>query len=273
MPLVVVCGLPCSGKSRRAGDLAHHLADECGKEVKVFGDDIGMTERNQTYGCSHQEKTLRAGLKSAVERHLTRERVVILDSLNYIKGFRYELYCVSKHANTTHCLVLCEASPEQVREWNSSRQRGARYDQDVLEALVRRFEAPDPQSRWDQPLIRAQPDDPTPLDDVFAALFSARPPPPNLSTQSQPLSESGFLHDLDRQTQAIVRCIAEGQRQRVADQLVVPGSTERFQMKRTFSAVELRALRRQFISYTKMHPVDDLESIPTLFVQYLNHSL
>ena len=35
-------------------------------------------------------------LKSAVDHRLSAESVVVLDSLNYIKGFRYELYCSTR---------------------------------------------------------------------------------------------------------------------------------------------------------------------------------
>ena len=47
----------------------------------------------------------RAALKSAVERLTTRDRVVILDSMNYIKGYRYELSCVSRAHSAARCTV------------------------------------------------------------------------------------------------------------------------------------------------------------------------
>ena len=36
---------------------------------------------------------------------------------------------------------------------------------------------------------------------------------------------------------------------------------------------ELRRIRRQFITYTKMHPVEDTKKIANMFVQYLNSSI
>ena len=42
---------------------------------------------------------------------------------------------------------------------------------------------------------------------------------------------------------------------------------------RTANMSELRRLRRQFITYTKMHPVEDTKKIANMFVQYLNSSL
>ena len=51
------------------------------------------------------EAQTRSALKSAVERSISRENVVILDSMNYIKGYRYELYCVTRAQGTTRVTV------------------------------------------------------------------------------------------------------------------------------------------------------------------------
>ena len=37
---------------------------------------------------------------------------MILDSMNYIKGFRYELYCLARNSKTTICLVFCDTDVE-----------------------------------------------------------------------------------------------------------------------------------------------------------------
>jgi protein KTI12 len=55
---------------------------------------------------SSKEKELRGSLKSEVQKLISKEALVILDSLNYIKGYRYELYCVSKLIQTPQCLVI-----------------------------------------------------------------------------------------------------------------------------------------------------------------------
>ena len=84
------------------------------KEVQVVADDLG--DRNACYASSREEKMARGMLKSKVERYLSQDRIVILDSLNYIKGFRYELFCVSKHMKTPHCIVQCGTPAELARE-------------------------------------------------------------------------------------------------------------------------------------------------------------
>jgi protein KTI12 len=44
-------------------------------------------------------------MKAGVERFLSKDVVVILDSMNYIKGYRYELYCIARAMRTPNCVV------------------------------------------------------------------------------------------------------------------------------------------------------------------------
>lgn len=39
------------------------------------------------------------------KRVLARDSIVILDGMNYIKGWRYQLWCEAKASNTTCCVV------------------------------------------------------------------------------------------------------------------------------------------------------------------------
>ncbi|XP_073240983.1 protein KTI12 homolog isoform X1 [Porites lutea] len=272
MPLVVMCGYPCSGKSKRAKELKNHFEVSRGKTVHLAGDESLNLERNAVYSVSANEKEARGLLKSAVERLISRDDIVILDSLNYIKGYRYELYCVAKAHKTTHCIVHCDTSKEKCREWNSTRENG--YDEEILDALVMRFEAPESRNRWDSPLFVIQVGDDLPLDSIYDALINRIPPPPNQATQPQPLSATNFLYELDKITQEIVTALLNSQRTFVpGDQVTIPGTSEKVLLNRTVNMSELRRIRRQFITYTKMHPVEDTKKIANMFVQYLNSSI
>ena len=68
---------------------------------------MGLNKR-QYLSDFNQEKILRASLKSNVEKYIDQQRVVILDWMNYIKGYRYELYCLARNAMTTLCVVWCD---------------------------------------------------------------------------------------------------------------------------------------------------------------------
>ena len=126
MPLVVVCGLPSSGKSQRTEELRRALASE-GRAVYVVDDASVLGAQDPTvYGDSAGEKALRAALRAAVERRLSRQDVVILDSVNYIKGFRYELYCLARAARTPLCLLYCVRPnwpSRELREASASENR------------------------------------------------------------------------------------------------------------------------------------------------------
>ena len=274
MPLVLMCGLPSSGKSKRVADLVEFLKHKCEVDIQVVTEDSTTATKNVCYTSPREEKLTRGSLKSSVERYLTSDCIVILDSLNYIKGYRYELFCVSKHVKTTYCVILCDTPSETAKDWNLKRSETEIYSEEVFDALVMRFEPPNSQNRWDQPLFTLYPDDPLPGQAILDTLLHSKPPPPNQSTQTQPLSATNFLHELDRKTQEVVSSILDAQRVAVPGDIVhVPGTSEKFHLLRNVSMAELRRLRRQFIGYTKLHPVEDPEKIPMLFVQYLNKSV
>ncbi|XP_068579270.1 protein KTI12 homolog [Cebidichthys violaceus] len=274
MPLIVMCGYPCSGKTRRAEELKVCFERNTDRKVHVIGDGALGVEKNTVYADSQKEKNVRASLKAEVERKVNKDDVVIFDSLNYIKGYRYELFCLIKHVQTPHCLVYCLTSDEVSSTWNSSRDAAEQYTQDIFDALVLRFEAPDSRNRWDSPLFTILKDDTLPYEDISDALFKRKAPPPNQSTQSQPLSSANFLHELDKITQDVLLAIFNSQKTSVAGDLItIPGATEKIELTRSINMAELRKLRRQFISYTKMHPTENTGHISNMFVQYLNKSL
>jgi Chromatin associated protein KTI12 len=53
-------------------------------------------------------------------------------------------------------------------------------------------------SRWDSPLFLSLAANPLDLTAVAAGIFERAAPPPNQSTQCQPLSSANFLHEVDK---------------------------------------------------------------------------
>ncbi|XP_013777563.1 protein KTI12 homolog [Limulus polyphemus] len=272
MPLVLLCGLPSSGKSTLAQKLYEHLRNE--RQCVLLTDEAKLLDRNHIYSDFRLEKELRSELKSDVQRTVSKDVVVILDALNYIKGYRYELYCVSKAIKTTHCVIHCDLPVETCKKWNISRNEEKQYSEEVFTALVQRFEMPDSRNRWDSPLFIIHEGEKLPFQEITDALLTRKAPPPNQSTQSQPLSSTNFLYELDKRTQEVVQAILEAQKTSVIGDLVsVPGTKEKVQLRRNLTLAELTRFRRLFLSYTKMHPVDDTSRIPSMFAQYLNSSI
>lgn len=274
MPLIVMCGYPCSGKTRRTNELKLYFEQKSDRKVHVVADAALGVEKNSVYADSQKEKNARGALKAEVERKVSKDDIVILDSLNYIKGYRYELFCLIKHAQTPHCLVYCLTSPEVSSTWNTQRDVTEQYSQEIFDALVLRFEAPDSRNRWDSPLFTILQDDSLPFEDISDAVFKRQAPPPNQSTQSQPLSSANFLYELDKTTQDVLMAIFNAQKTSVCGDLIsIPGATEKMELAGSVNMAELRKLRRQFISYTKMHPTENTGQISNMFIQYLNKSL
>ena len=99
-----MCGIPLSGKSYLTEKINDYFMEK-GLNPIVIRDEMKLNEykRNNLYMNSNIEKQMRSWLKSQVERYLNSDNLVILDAKNYIKGFRYELYCSSKER---YCLLL-----------------------------------------------------------------------------------------------------------------------------------------------------------------------
>ncbi|KAI7843561.1 hypothetical protein COHA_002803 [Chlorella ohadii] len=156
MPLIVVSGLPSSGKSGAAAA----LADVCralGQDVVVVDEESLHLRRNDSYKDATSEKVARGTLLSAVERSLTRRRTVICDSQNNIKGYRYQLWCIARQAATRYCMVHVDTPADVCREWNAARPAEGAFSDAIFEDLACRFERPDSRNRWDAPLFTLRP--------------------------------------------------------------------------------------------------------------------
>lgn len=99
MPIIVISGLPASGKSTKARELQEYFVSR-DKKVHLISENVAVPkalfEKNAFFGDSQKEKIVRSDLKSEASRQLNKEDVVILDAGNYIKGdHSLHLFCCS----------------------------------------------------------------------------------------------------------------------------------------------------------------------------------
>ena len=66
-----------------------------------FRDAYDLTTRTD----SRSEKPARGTLFSAMQRQMGQATILIMDSLNYIKGFRYQMYCAAREMKIRVCTV------------------------------------------------------------------------------------------------------------------------------------------------------------------------
>lgn len=122
MALITVTGYPCSGKSTRTEQFRSFLQSKLSSEdyagslksIEVISDDKLGISRSSYDGQFHHiqasssgeveieivdsksEKTARATFFVDLQRKLDKNTIVIADSMNYIKGYRYQIYCAAR---------------------------------------------------------------------------------------------------------------------------------------------------------------------------------
>jgi protein KTI12 len=284
MPLITFSGLPLSGKTTRAKELQqyleHYLLNNSGtvKRILLVNEESLSIDKKTAYTDATSEKKARGAIMSAVERYLSREDIVICDSLNYIKGFRYQLYCIARALGTPSCTVFCGQQEKHSIEKN---QQLDRYDSAHLENLCSRFEEPDGKNRWDAPIFIVIDGDLSLSDlgnrtsqQIVEAVILKKPPAPNLSTVVKPVFETNYLHELDKTTTDILDTVIEAQKSGRTGNLIVPRSKIPVCLpSRVVSLSELRRLKRQFLNINKSHTVVDMETAASSFADYLNTNL
>ncbi|PLW05195.1 hypothetical protein PCANC_21265 [Puccinia coronata f. sp. avenae] len=161
MALVILSGFPCSGKTTRAHQIKEMLESKLAQEandhvamrnVAIINDELlGVTR--SAYDESKSEKVARASLLSHTIRKLSKDHIVICDGMNYIKGFRYQLYCAAREAGVRTCTVHIANLPANCLAYNSTLPQDSCYKEETIQNLFSRYEEPNSSVRWDSPLI------------------------------------------------------------------------------------------------------------------------
>ncbi|OAD55384.1 Protein KTI12 like protein [Eufriesea mexicana] len=272
MPVIIITGIPCSGKTTRTTELQEYFI-KAEKNVEVISEINIITktgfDRNRFYADSKNEKSVRSDIKSAAQRMLNTNDILIIDGSNYIKGYRYEIYCMTKLYKTPQCTVFCDIPVEHAWLWNEKRSKCEQYSRETFDALVMRYETPDTKNRWDSPLFIVSSEDELKFDEIYKSLYEVKAPKPNLSTQCPPLSSTNYLYQLDTITQEIVNAILSAKQFGVENEFKVPGYN--LTVQNSCTPAQLMRLRRQFLTYSKMQQIE-INQIALLFIQYLNKS-
>ncbi|KAF9235632.1 chromatin associated protein KTI12 [Melanogaster broomeanus] len=247
MALITITGYPCSGKSRRAAQLKEHLERRLADatysgpslSVTVLSDDTLNIDR-AAYNDSRSEKPARGTLFTAIQRHMGGGTIVIVDSLNYIKGFRYQIMKVRV------CTVYVLAPPEQCKEWNAMREDGRAYAPETV------MKKPSSMVRWDSPLFTT-----VPADDIWRAATAGMVKPPNTGTQAVAKAPTDALRTLESTAASLVAALlseqaSSGSLGGTRTLSLSPTNRPRITLPpRTTTLSELQRLKRQFVALHK----------------------
>lgn len=285
MPLITFTGLPCSGKTTWAEKLIKGLEDKIQQakdnnqpghnyNIVHHSDDLLGIDRNR-YRDSTTEKLDRGSQISAVRRDLSRTTFVILDSLCYIKGFRYQLFCEAKGMLTPHCVVHVINSQQQLQQWN---QLDGKWPNDLIEQLSMRYEEPVDSNRWDSPLfslVTSLESETIPIDEIWDVLVLKKPPPPNNATLVKPTSGNNFMQELEAQTQLVITKVLNYQQLNgVNGRAVIDHDLQLYIDLPTtnVSISQLQRIRRTYIGLNRMRSVQP-DRIQPMFVDYVNRHI
>lgn len=231
--------------------------------------------------------------------------MVILDGGNYIKGWRYQLFCEAKAVRTGCCVLHVGLTADKAREVNEARlerqnvspseplggeegikEEDKAYEKENWENLVFRYEEPNPMVRWDSPLFTVVwEDEKVPGDAIWDAIIGddsegkRKIVKPNAATVAKVHSSEGFLYELDKTTQVVLNRILEWSKDHPGEgggevSIGENSKGEELVVELPGNPVglpTLQRLRRQFISLQRTNAVS-VERIKETFVRYLNDS-
>lgn len=244
---------------------------ELGKVVDLVNEETLGFDKAEYYKEPQQEKILRASLRSNVEKYLDQDNVVICDSLNYIKGFRYELYCLARNASTTLTVVFCDTDPESAAKLNAEREQP--FPSDLFEDYCGRLERPNAANRWDSPLIHLYLEDETPLDKIQQAVLDGKKPKDPVVTKVHSVPDTNFAYLLDKTCNDINSFIIDKQGDYLQGAMVpVDGCSKQLKLYKTFSPIDLKLMKKEFVNLTKLHPPSHLKDLPNIYLAYINSS-
>lgn len=258
MALVTIVGYPCSGKSRRSAQLASafeaRLSDPnyTGPTLKLITvSDDSLHVPRSVYDDSVAEKSGRANLFAAVTRSLAADTIVICDSVNYIKGFRYQMYCAAREAHARVCTIHVASPPDKCRGWHE--ERGERsYRPTTFDNLIMRFEEPSSMVRWDSPLFTIPHDEAPPFDAIWSSITTGVKKPPTAAVTIRSKPPTGTLQTLTATTSTIINSLlAHVNTSPTASTFPVPAPPASGQLllrlpMRRVALPEMQRLKRQF---------------------------
>lgn len=271
MALILLCGRPSSGKTTVSLKL-QSLLEESGRSVSHITDPL---PHPPLFTSSTTEKTQRQRLRATTERSLLPNHFALCDSLNYIKGMRYELFCAAKTSGIRYCVIYCDLEETECRglggDWGG-----------LMGELCARFEEPHEKNRWDSPLYRIN----VLREGWEAAVEGVRDWLVNEKSNTLVASMAtrlpnkqgadvlGLLDSVTRQVETcVISAIQAGKS--TGDSISVPDISGVIRLQRKPKVAELRAMRRSYLNLARAQAPSavDAVSLKEEYVAFVNEQL
>ncbi|OHT05731.1 Protein KTI12 like protein [Tritrichomonas foetus] len=259
MALIVLSGIPGSGKTHLANNLKPLFEAE-GHECVIVPE---PSVEDGAFSSSRLETQGRSDFKAAIRRALSPEKVVIADGMNFIKGFRYELYCFAREQNLKFCCAFLDTDQKIARERSLSR-----YPTKNLDDLYGRMETPNERNKWDRPLFVVKDGNDAQILEAIknSALSKSNRLAPKKATASAMGSSASVNDRLDREINEFCNELLKIQSNvPLGSKVNVCGAT--FVLKKILNSGQLKRARREFADRAKT--ISDTASIAQSFADSL----
>jgi protein KTI12 len=276
MPLLVICGKPGSGKTTRANEIVQfYKSKNENLEVKLINAETFNVHKEKMFESFNKEKEIRSFFKSNVNKLLTKDNLVIIDSLNYIKGYRYELFCLSRTAKSTHCVLYCDNDLESCKEYNASQTDPQyKFSDELLVDLYNRMEVPNSNNRWDNPLYIIWPHEELPMDAIDSTLFKDKKKMKDpVSTKLQLKLDQNYAYKVDQKLNEVIKTVNKElmQNKQFLKQkfVVIVKGKQKYSISGKIGLTGLKKVKNDFVEMNKINPIFDLVKLEEAFLYFL----
>lgn len=146
--LIILVGLPASGKSAFALKLKEQLEKSFKNKVKIIDPDIIRDEVFPNSFNFKNEPQIREKNKHSVRKHLIKGDIVINDDLNYYSSMRHDLKLIADSLNIGYYIIYISTPLNICLKRNE--ERGKPIPNEVIKNIYNKFDNFD-KYKWDTP--------------------------------------------------------------------------------------------------------------------------
>jgi O-phosphoseryl-tRNA(Sec) kinase len=146
--LMVLCGLPASGKTT----LALAIKRAVGPDVEIVTSDKWRDETYYIDWKPEKEGAVRKKSLAQVRERIQQGKSVIHDDTNYYQSMRHELYKIALERKCLFTIIHVTTSVDNAILWNAKREH-SEINEDIIRKIADRFDPPGGRYLWDYPSV------------------------------------------------------------------------------------------------------------------------
>jgi selenocysteine-specific elongation factor len=150
--LLILCGIPSSGKSRLAEEIANRLTKEHGYLTVIVASDTfrHMTSTYKSRFEPELEEFVRGATYRTIEEALRNGLLVISDDTNYYRSIRRHLKRIAERARAGFAIIYVNTPLDTALKWN--KERGEPIPNTLIEEIHQKLDSPGEKYTWDTPI-------------------------------------------------------------------------------------------------------------------------